>query len=252
MRLADKVAIITGAGLGIGRATALLFAQEGAKVVVAELDPENGTQTAATIQEKGGDAIFVATDVTKSDDCQKMVRAAVDTYGRLDILVNNAGLSGRIFVEQGLSEEEVWDKVMAVNAKGVALGCKYAIPEMIKAGGGSIVNIGSIVGLVGMTAASAYGPSKGAVIALTRALAVAHAKDKVRVNTVCPGVVNTTFFSEEQREDPQWVAQWEARHPIGRLGRPEDIAYACLYLASDESSFVTGSALVVDGGYTAQ
>lgn len=252
MRLADKVAIVTGAGLGIGRATALLFAQEGAKVVVAELDPQNGTQTAATIRERGGEAIFVPTDVTQSQDCQRMVSAAVETYGRLDILVNNAGLSGQAFAEQGLSEEEVWDRVMAVNAKGVALGCKYAIPEMIKFGGGSIVNIGSIVGLVGMTAGSAYGPSKGAVIALTRALAVAHAKDKVRVNTVCPGVVLTTFFAPAQRENPEWIAQWAARHPLGRLGTPEDIAYACLYLASDEASFVTGSALVVDGGYTAQ
>jgi len=252
MRLPDKIAIVTGAGSGIGRATALLFAKEGAKVVVAELDRENGDQTVAMIRDTGGDAVFVSADVSSVSDCQHMVRTAVENYGRLDIIVNNAGLSGRTFAEQGLSEDEVWDKVMEVNAKGVYLGCKHAIPEIAKAGGGSVVNIGSIVGMVGMTGYSAYGPSKGAVIALTRALAVAHAKDKVRVNAVCPGYVRSPFFAQEQLDNPELMERWAALHPIGRLGTPEDVAYACLYLASDESSFVTGSALVIDGGYTAQ
>lgn len=253
MRLAGKVAVITGAGSGIGRATATLFAREGARVVVADMSEGGGRETVALIQAAGGEALFVKVDVTRAADVEAMVAAAVEQFGRLDILYNNAGI--QIKGTATAMTEEAFDKVMAVNVKGVWLGCKYAIPQMERQGGGVIVNTASGAALIGTRENVAYCASKGAVLQLTRQIALDYAAAGIRVNAVAPGVVDTPLMApvfEQMGNVAQAKEATGSRHPLGRLAQPEEIAKAVLFLASDESSFSTGSCLVVDGGYTAQ
>lgn len=253
MRLAGKVAVITGAGSGIGRATAVLFARESAKVVVADMSEAGGRETVSMIQEAGGQALFVQVDVTRAADVEAMVRAAVEQYGRLDILYNNAGIQIK-GTATGMTEE-AFEKVMAVNVKGVWLGCKYAIPQMERQGGGVIVNTASGAALIGTRENVAYCASKGAVLQLTRQIALDYAAAGIRVNAVAPGVVDTPLMAPvfaQTGNTAQAKEMTGARHPLGRLAQPEEIAKAVLFLASDDSSFSTGSCLVVDGGYTAQ
>ena len=250
MRLEGKVALISGGARGQGAAEARLFAAEGAKVVFGDILDELGAQVEAEIRELGSEANYVHLDVTREEDWAAAVQAAVDRYGKLDILVNNAGIVSWGRLEDSSSEE--WDRIMEVNAKGVFLGTRAAIPEMRRVGGGSIVNISSISGLVGQdTVQAAYNASKGAVRLLTKTTAIQYASEGIRANSVHPGSVATPMTAARQA-DPEILRQSESRIPLGRIGQPLDIAYGVLYLASDESSFVTGSELVIDGGFTAQ
>ena len=256
MRLDNKVALITGAGSGIGRATAALFAKEGATVVVSDLNEVSVLETAQPIKAGGGEATTVTGDVSRDQDARRMVQAAVESHGRLDILVNSAGISGRNALPEGASPEEVWDRVMDVNLKGTYLVSWYAVAEMDRSGGGSIINLASTMGLVGYPEGmgggfNPYVPSKGGVVQFTRNLAIDCAKRNIRVNCICPGYVETNL-TRSLTDDPEMRARLEDRHPMGRLALPEEIAYAALFLASDEASFVTGAPLIVDGGYTAQ
>lgn len=246
--LTGKVALITGAASGIGRAAALLFAREGAAVIVTDIN-QSGQEVAEEIVRSGGKAIFVQADVTRSADCRRVVEQTVRELGAVDVLFNNAGIMRRASVVE-LSEED-WDRVMAVNVKSIFLMSRQVIPIMIKAGGGAIVNTASGWGLVGGPHAAAYCASKGAVVLLTKAMAVDHGPQKIRVNCICPGDTDTGMLRNEaqqlgEREDAFLVQS--ARRPLGRIGKPEEIARAALYLASDASAFVTGTALVVDGG----
>ena len=247
-RLEGKVAIITGGARGQGAAEARMFAQEGAKVVFGDILDEEGQKVEAEIREHGGDATYMRLDVTKSDDWQAAIGLAESKYGKLDILVNNAGIVRRFNLEN--TTEEVWDQVMDVNAKGVFLGTKYALPAMRRAGGGSIVNISSISGMVSV-GHPAYIASKGAVRLFTKATAIQHAKDNIRCNSVHPGPIDTPMRYSGQ-SDPDAVGRIPLDVPLRRDGTSEDIAYGVLYLASDEASFVTGSELVIDGGVIAQ
>ncbi|HEV2009571.1 MAG TPA: glucose 1-dehydrogenase [Candidatus Limnocylindria bacterium] len=251
MRLEGKVAIITGAGSGMGRTAALLFAREGASIVVADVSERAGEETTELVRAAGGRATFVRTDVAHADDCKSMVQAAVGAYGRLDCLYNNAG----IFPEDDHSvldtDPAVWDRVLAVNVKGVYLGCKYGIAAMLDSGGGSVVNTASFVALVGCSVPQdAYTASKGAVIALTKSLAVQFGPRGVRSNAICPGPIETPLLTAWLLSDPAAKAVRLARNPSGRFGRPEDIAYLALYLASDEAAWTNGAVMVVDGGIT--
>ncbi len=248
MRLKDKVAIITGAASGIGKATAKLFAEHGAKVVVADIDKDGGSQIVTQIQNGGNEAIFVETDVTLKVDTEKMVAQTVETYGKLDILFNNAGIAMRLPVAE-LSEED-WHRCLDVNLTAVFLCAKAAIPAMLKNGCGSIINMSSIYGVVGADVRAAYVASKGGVTNLTRGMALDYAENNIRVNCICPGFVETPLVAGviKTPEEYQTLAD---KHPMRRLGQPEEIAYGALYLASDESAFVTGIALPIDGGYTA-
>ena len=247
-RLDGKVAIISGGARGQGEVEAKLFAQEGARVVFGDILDEEGKQVEAAIRGAGGEATYVHLDVTQEADWQQAVAAAVSTYGKLDILVNNAGILRRDGIEE--TSRELWDTVMAVNATGVFLGTKHAIPEMRKAGGGSIVNISSVSGMVAL-GGPAYNASKGAVRVFTKVTAIRHADDNIRCNSIHPGPVRTPM-TESTYSDPDMLAQRLRSMPLGRLGTSEDIAYGVLYLASDEAAFMTGSELVIDGGYTAQ
>lgn len=249
MRLEGKVALISGGARGMGATEAKMFAREGAKVVIGDVLEEEGRQTEAEINETGGECLFVKLDVTSEAEWQMAVATAVARFGKLDILVNNAGIFRGNRVEDTTSEE--WDQVMDINAKGVFLGTKHSIPEMRKAGGGSIVNISSVAGLVGNPYSSAYNASKGAVRLLTKSTAIQYAKDGIRANSIHPGVI-VTPMTQDVVNDPSFREFRLAANPISRLGQPADIAYGALYLASDESSFVTGSELVIDGGWTAQ
>ena len=250
MRLAGKVALISGGARGMGAAEARLLAAEGARVVVGDVLEEDGKQIEADINGSGGEALFVRLDVTRESDWQVAVRATVERFGRLDVVVNNAGIGGFTLVEH--TTEDEWDRVMEVNAKGVFLGTKAAIIEMRKTGGGSIVNISSQLGIVGVDNASPqYQASKGAVRIFTKTAAIQYAKDGIRVNSVHPGPI-VTAMTDDTRTDPSQKKLVESRVPLGRYGLPDEVAYGVLYLASDESSYVTGSELVIDGGWTAQ
>ncbi|MDE0483854.1 MAG: glucose 1-dehydrogenase [Candidatus Poribacteria bacterium] len=248
MRLKDKVAIITGAASGIGKATAKLFAEHGAKVVVADIDENGGNQTVTDIQDAGNEAIFIQTDVTIKADTEQMVAQTLKNYGKLDTLLNSAGIAMRLPVAE-LPEED-WHRCLDVNLNGVFLCAKAAIPAMQKNGGGSIINMSSIYGIVGADVRAAYVASKGAVTNLTRGMALDYAEDNIRVNCICPGFVETPLVAGVIKT-PDEYQKLANKHPMRRLGQPEEIAYGALYLASDESAFVTGIALPIDGGYTA-
>jgi NAD(P)-dependent dehydrogenase (short-subunit alcohol dehydrogenase family) len=247
-RLQGKTAIVTGGGAGIGRAISTLFAREGARVAVADIDLDGAKATEAAIAAAGGTALAVAADVRRSGSVERMVETTVDSFGALDILVNDAGVGTDGDVVQ-LSEEE-WHRILEVNLKGVFLCCKYAIPAMKRIGGGSIVNIASIAARVGGSVSCVYPASKAGVVALSRNTALRFAKDHVRVNCVCPGHVDTALTYT--LKDPEVREALIRRYPLGRLGTAEEIAAAVLFLASDEASFITGTELIVDGGYTAQ
>ena len=247
-RLDGKVAIISGGARGQGEVEAKLFVQEGAKVVFGDILDEEGKQVEAAIRQAGGAATYVHLDVTQEADWQQAVATAVSTYGKLDILVNNAGILRRDSIEE--TTKELWDTILAVNATGVFLGTKYAIPAMRKAGGGAIVNISSISGMVAL-GGPAYNASKGAVRVFTKVTAVHHADDNIRCNSIHPGPVRTPM-TESTYSDPEMLERRLRDMPLGRLGTSEDIAYGVLYLASDEAAYVTGAELVIDGGYTAQ
>ena len=255
MRLEGKVALISGAATGVagelmgfGGASARLFAREGAKVVLGDINEESGQKTAAQIREAGGEAHFLRLDVTSESDWIAAVRTTVSTFGKLDVLVNNAGTGARYTVED--TTEAEWDGQMNVHAKGVFLGTKHAIPEMRKVGGGSIVNISSIYGIIGSPTSTAYHAAKGAIRLFTKSAAIQYAGENIRVNSVHPGYARTPLTARSYQDSTryQWVLD---RIPLGRVGEAMDIAYGILYLASDESSFVTGSELVIDGGTTA-
>lgn len=256
MRLDGKVALISGAAsgvkgelMGFGGATAWLFVREGARVVLGDINEEAGLKTAAQIREEGGEAMFVRLDVTQEQDWIDAVRATVSEYGRLDVLVNSAGTGAAYTVED--TTAEVWDAQMAVHARGAFLGTKHAIPEMRKAGGGSIINISSINGLVGSPTSTAYHAVKGAMRLLSKAAAVQYARDNIRVNSVHPGYALTPL-TEGLFSKPDELAWRVAKVPLGRVASAEEVAQSILYLASDESSYVTGAELVIDGGVTAQ
>jgi len=251
MRLDGKVALITGAGSGMGRAAAELFAREGARVVVSDVVEDAGVDTVGAITAAGGDATFVQADVSQWSDCEHMVLAATDTYGALHVLYNNAGVfpadDGGVLD----TPEDTWERVMDVNLKGVWLGCRAGIPAMLKSGGGSIINVASFVALMGAaTAQIAYTASKGGVLSMTREIAVEYARQGIRANALCPGPIQTPLL-EELLSDPARRARRMVHIPMGRLGRAEELAKAALFLASDDASYMTGSTLVVDGGITA-
>ncbi len=248
VRLKDKVAIITGAASGIGKATAKLFAEHGAKVVVADIDKEGGNQTVYNIKDSGKEATFIHTDVTVKTQTEQMVAQTENTYGKLEILFNNAGIAMRLPVAE-LPEAD-WHRCLDVNLTGVFLCAKAAIPAMQKNDGGSIINMSSIYGIVGAEVRAAYVASKGAVTNLTRGMALDYAQDNIRVNCICPGFVETPLVAGVIKT-PAEYQQLANKHPMRRLAQPEEIAYGALYLASDEAKFVTGIALPIDGGYTA-
>ena len=249
-RLKDKVAVITSMSTGIGRASALLFAQEGAKVVGADINQEEGQKVIDAIRRAGGDAVFVKTDVSEATDVKKLVEKAL-AYGKIHILFNNAGIE--VVKKLGDTTEEEWDRAIKVNLKSVYLCCKQVIPEMVKAGGGVIINTSSVAGLVGSFSA-AYSAAKGGIIALTRVLAVELARENIRVNCICPGAIETPMLQRtlQKQGDPEQVRKERLRaYPVGRFGRPEEVAQLALFFASDESSFMTGVIAPVDGGFTA-
>ncbi|MBI4785472.1 MAG: glucose 1-dehydrogenase [Chloroflexi bacterium] len=251
MRLKDKVALITGAASGIGRETALLFAAEGAKVVVVDVNDPAGAETVTAIEQQGCEAVYVHADVSKSADCENMVRVAEQTFGKLNVLFNNAGIMHGDDDNAMTTSEAVWDLTMNINLKGVFLGCKYGIPALKRAGGGSIINTASFVAILGAaTPQIAYTASKGGVLSMTRELALIHARENIRVNALCPGPLRTEllmkFLNTEEKKQRRLV-----HIPMGRFGEAKEMAYAALYLASDESSYVTGTEFMVDGGITA-
>jgi len=253
MRLKDKVCIITGGGSGIGRASALLFAGEGARLVIADKRKPAADAVAAECAGKGAQAVAVAVDVARAADVERMIAETETAFGRLDVLVNNAGygIAGSVVA----TDEQAWDDLMAVNVRGVFLCCKYAIPVMQRTGGGTIVNTASVVAAVGIRDRAAYCASKGAVAALTRAIAIDHVGDGIRCNAVAPGTIDTPYFNDilKNSADPGAVRKaLAARQLLGRLGTPEEIAAAILFLAGDESRFATGTILTIDGGMTAQ
>jgi meso-butanediol dehydrogenase / (S,S)-butanediol dehydrogenase / diacetyl reductase len=253
MRLKGKVCIVTGGGSGIGRATCLLFAKEGASVVVADKRQDAAEAVAAEGSAAGATMLPTMMDVSRDDDARRVVQQTVSAFGRLDVLVNNAGYGFAGTVVD--TDEEAWDDLMAVNVRGVYLCSKHAIPAMAKNGGGVIVNTASVVATVGIRNRAAYCASKGAVAALTRAIAIDHVGDGIRCNAVAPGTIDTPYFDEILRKSPVAAdtrKALEARQLLGRLGTPEEIAAGILFLASDESRFATGSILTIDGGMTAQ
>jgi NAD(P)-dependent dehydrogenase (short-subunit alcohol dehydrogenase family) len=251
----DKVAIITGGSSGIGRATALLFAQEGARVAIFDLDDVGGQQTIEEIQAVGGTASFVRTDVSVARDIEAAVKRTVEEFGRLDVIFNGAGLSGRKWGDGPTADctEEAWDRVLAINLKSVFLGCKYAIREMVKIGGGAIVNLSSVLGLVGGDedfATHAYAASKGGIVSLTRSIAAYYAPQKIRANVICPGLIATPMSRRAQANEAIRARLSDLQPLTSDFGQPLDVAQAALYLASDQAKFVTGAVLTVDGGWT--
>ena len=249
-RLEGKVAIVTGSTAGIGRATAILFAQEGASVVVNGRRSALGEELAEEIRAAGGTASFFRADVARSDELRALVKFTVDTYGGLDILVNNAW-SGKVGSVLEIEEEE-WDALFATTLKACYLGSKYAIPEMLKGGGGSIINLSSVHGVLAARAFSPYDAAKAGIINLTRGLAVDFGHQGIRVNAICPGLILTEYALKFLERHPEYMRQAKLVYPVGRPGRPEEVARAALFLASDDASFITGHALMVDGGLTIQ
>jgi len=249
-RLDGKVALISGGAKGQGAVETRLFVREGAKVVFGDILDDEGKKVEAEIRGAGGDVTYVHLNVTREADWRAAVATAVERYGRLDVLVNNAGILLRAKIEE--TSEQDWDRIMAVNVKGVFLGTKCALPAMRRAGGGSIINISSTAGLVGSPGqTAAYTATKGAVRLFTKATAIQHAKEKIRANSVHPGPIATDMIKDMLENEAAWRERLR-RLPMGRVGTPEDVAYGVLYLASDESSYVTGSELVIDGGTTAE
>ncbi len=250
MRLEGKVALITGAGSGIGKESAILFAAEGAKVVVVDLNEDAGAAVVSSIKASGGEAVFQRADVSKSADAKEMVQAAEDNFGALHVIFNNAGISHARDDDAVTTEEDVWDLTFAINVKGVFFGCKYAIPAILRSGGGSIINTASFVALLGAaTPQLAYTSSKGAVLSMTRELAAIHARQGIRVNALCPGPLRTELLMKYL--DTEEKRQRRLVHvPMGRFGEALEIAKAALWLASDDSSFTTGATFLVDGGIT--
>jgi NAD(P)-dependent dehydrogenase (short-subunit alcohol dehydrogenase family) len=251
MRLQNKVALITGASSGIGRETALLFAREGASVVCVDVNDNEGKRTVKLIKAAGGNAAYTHADVSHAAECAAMVRFAEKKFGKLNILFNNAGIMHHSDDNAVTTEASIWDLTMNINAKGVFLGCKFGIPALRRAGGGSIINTASFVAVLGAaTPQIAYTASKGAVLSMTRELAVIHARENIRVNALCPGPLKTellmSYLNTEEKKQRRLV-----HIPMGRFGEAKEIAYAALYLASDESSYVTGTEFLVDGGITA-
>lgn len=246
-----KIALVTGGGSGIGRATALVFAREGAKVVVADIVVPGGEETVQLIKQAGGEALFVKADVAQAAEVEALVRKAVDTYGRLDCAHNNAGIEGATGRTADYTEEE-WDRVIAINLKGVWLCMKYEIPQMLKQGGGAIVNTASDAGLLGVPQMPAYVASKHGVVGLTKTAALEYAKSGIRVNAVCPGVIHTPMVERITGQRPGRAERMTAAEPVGRMGKPEEIAEAVVWLCSEAASFVTGVPMPVDGGIAAQ
>ena len=250
-RLDGKVALITGAGNGMGQVASVLFAREGARIVVADFSESGGAETVAAVEAVGGEAAFVKVDVANADQVEAMISFAMNRFGALNVLYNNAGIFPADDGGATETPEPTWDRVMEVNLKGVWLGCKYGIPAMLESGGGSIVNVASFVALMGAaTAQIAYTASKGGVLAMTREIAVEYGRRNIRANSLCPGPIATPML-EELMSDPERKARRIVHIPMGRLGQAEELAKAALFLASDDSSFMTGSQLVVDGGITA-
>ncbi|HEX8592215.1 MAG TPA: SDR family oxidoreductase [Pseudomonas sp.] len=250
MTFSGQVALVTGAAAGIGRAAALAFAAQGLKVVVADLDVEGGEKTAYLIREAGGEALFVACNVTQESDVRQLMERAVEVYGRVDYAFNNAGIE----IEKGRlpeGSEAEFDAIMGVNVKGVWLCMKYQLPLMLAQGGGAIVNTASVAGLGAAPKMSIYSASKHAVIGLTKSAAIEYAKKKIRVNAVCPAVIDTDIFRRAYESDPKKGEFAATMHPVGRIGKVEEIAAAVLYLCCDGAAFTTGQALAVDGGVTA-
>jgi len=247
-KLDGKTALITGSASGIGRATALLFSEEGARVVVADFVVEGGDETVRMIRESGGEAVFIEADVRRAEDVKKMIRAAVDVYGRIDILYNNAGVQGK-WIFAGDTPDEEWDRIIDTNLKGVFLGSKYVLPVMLEQGGGVIINTASTAGLIGLPGLPVYCASKAGVIQFTRTMALEYAERNIRVNCICPGGIRTPMSAPP----PPGEAGPTFSHPfpMRKFGGPEEIAKAALYLACDDSAYVTGIALTVDGGWTA-
>lgn len=253
MQLNQRVAVITGAGSGIGRAMALRFAAAGARIVAADVNAAAAEATVEAVQAQGGAAVSFTVNVVEPEQVQAMIDFSHATFGRIDILCNNAGIGSTKTVLDETVEH--WDAVMAVNVKSVFLGCKYVLPQMIAQGGGVIINTASVAGMVGIINRAAYCASKGAVIALTKQVALDVVQHNIRVNCLCPGTVDSPWVGRllDQTDDPAATRRsLEARQPMGRLGTPEEIAGAALYLASDDAAFITGSGLVIDGGWTAQ
>lgn len=251
MKLKDKVSLITGAASGMGRATAILFAKEGSRVVAADVDEAGGRQTVDLVHQAGGDAIFVQANVALEAEVQNMVAKTIEKYGRLDVLFNNAG------VEQGVEltemTEQEWDRVVDIDLKGVFLGCKYGIREMLKSGGGSVINTASISGITAQNLLPAYNAAKAGVINLTHNIALEYGPRNIRANAICPGAIDTPMFRRAFDAKPDMAPMrryFRGIIPMGRFGQPEDIAKVALFLASDDSAYVTGHALVVDGGLT--
>jgi NAD(P)-dependent dehydrogenase (short-subunit alcohol dehydrogenase family) len=251
MRLQDKVVLITGAGSGIGKETSLLCTKEGASIVAVDVNDAAGQATVDVITKDGGKAVYVHADVSKASDCENMVSTAEKTFGKLNVMFNNAGISHADDDDATKTTEEVWDLTFRINVKGVFLGCKYGIPALRRAGGGSIINTASFVAILGAaTPQLAYTASKGAVLSMTRELATIHARENIRVNALCPGPLNTELLMK-YLNTPEKKQRRLVHIPMGRFGEAKEMAYAVLYLASDESSFVTGTEFMVDGGITA-
>ena len=249
--LEGKVALVTGAGAGIGRASALAFAAAGARAMVADVGVDGGEETVGQIQAAGGEATFVRADVSRKDEVEALVRETLETYGRLDCAHNNAGVEGDLAATADCAEAN-WDRTIAINLKGVWLCMRSEIPQMLQQGGGAIVNTSSVAGLVGFPTLPAYVATKHGVVGLTRTAALEYAEQGIRVNAVCPGVIQTAMIDRIVNRDAEAEAQFTALEPVGRMGSPAEVAQAVVWLCSDAASFVTGVAMPVDGGFVAQ